>query len=103
MSLRKSSRRRKGSKSDVLPKPKARRRCTPAPSRVGLALMSRLTGRMDMLASFAEGQRIVSHRLRLVSRVIDDLDLTRLDEEELEVPLADREQGLAVPVEAGSG
>src|SRR5712692_4856308 len=53
MSLRKSSRRRKGSKSEVLPKPNARRRCTPAPSRVGLALMSRLTGRMDMLASVA--------------------------------------------------
>src|ERR1700722_7432404 len=54
-SLRKSSRRRKGSNSDVLPKPNARRRCTPAPSRVGLDLMSRLTGRMDNLASYAEG------------------------------------------------
>src|SRR5436305_13328538 len=51
MSLRKSSRRRNGSKSEVLPKPKARRRCTPAPSRVGLAWISRLTGRRDMLAS----------------------------------------------------
>src|SRR5262245_48106451 len=33
MSLRKSSRRRNGSKSAVVPKPNARRRCTPAPSR----------------------------------------------------------------------
>ena len=30
------------------PKPNARRRCTPAPSMVGLAWMMRLTGRMDM-------------------------------------------------------
>src|SRR6266571_6385376 len=51
MSLRKSSSRRNGSKSDVLPKPNARRRCTPAPSRVGLALISRLMGRIDMLVS----------------------------------------------------
>src|ERR1700731_1303591 len=51
MSLRKSSRRRKGSKSEVLPKPNARRRCTPAPSRAGLDLMSRMTGRRDMLTS----------------------------------------------------
>src|SRR5580704_8455467 len=42
---------RDGSKSDVLPNPKARRRCTPAPSSVGLNLMSRLTGRMDILVS----------------------------------------------------
>src|SRR5437588_8959884 len=49
MSLRKSSKRRNGSKSVVLPKPNARRRCTPAPSSVGFALTSRLTGRMDML------------------------------------------------------
>src|SRR6516225_6222878 len=48
MSLRKSSSRRKGSKSEVLPKPKARRRCTPAPSRVGLDLIRRFTGRSDM-------------------------------------------------------
>src|SRR5438105_11482562 len=51
MSLRKSSRRRNGSKSAVLPKPNARRRWTPAPSRVGLALTSRLTGRIDMMHS----------------------------------------------------
>src|SRR5215472_6552319 len=51
MSLRKSSSRRKGSKSVVLPKPKARRRCTPAPSRVGLALTRRLMGRMDIAFS----------------------------------------------------
>src|SRR5438874_4979211 len=49
MSLRKSSRRRKGSKSEVLPNPNARRRCTPAPSSVGLDLISRLTGLMDIL------------------------------------------------------
>src|ERR1700730_10075198 len=55
MSLRKSSRRRNGSKSDVLPKPNARRRCTPAPSSVGLDLISRLTGRIDMIASSAVG------------------------------------------------
>src|SRR5947208_881240 len=48
MSLRKSSSRRNGSTSDVGAKPNARRRCTPAPSRVGLALTSRLTGRMDI-------------------------------------------------------
>src|SRR5882762_7311397 len=48
MSFRKSSRRRNGSKSDVLPNPNARRRCTPAPSSVGLDLMSRLTGRIDI-------------------------------------------------------
>src|SRR5580698_10462093 len=52
MSLRKSSRRRKGSKSVVLPKPKARRRWTPAPSMVGLDLMTLWTGRMDMVCSF---------------------------------------------------
>src|ERR1022692_2116523 len=48
MSLRKSSRSRNGSKSEVLPKPKARRRCTPAPSSVGLDLLRCLTGRIDM-------------------------------------------------------
>src|SRR5947207_15118502 len=51
MSLRKSSNSRNGSKSVVLPKPNARRKWTPAPSRVGLALTSRLTGRMDILPS----------------------------------------------------
>src|SRR6266403_3241540 len=51
ISLRKSSRRRNGSKSDVLPKPKARRKCTPAPSRVGLDLINRLMGRSDILVS----------------------------------------------------
>src|ERR1700693_5687523 len=49
MSLRKSSSRRKGSKSDVLPKPNARRRCTPAPSSVGLDLIIRFTGPMEIL------------------------------------------------------
>src|SRR5208283_620370 len=51
MSLRKSSRSRKGSKSEVLPNPKARRKCTPAPSRVGLERTSRLMGRRDILTS----------------------------------------------------
>src|SRR6266581_1306889 len=54
MSLRKSSSRRNGSNSFVFPKPNARRRCTPAPSRVGLDLISRLTGRIDILDSSAE-------------------------------------------------
>src|SRR5882724_5830400 len=48
MSFRKSSSSKNGSKSDVFPKPKARRKCTPAPSRVGLDFASRFTGRMDM-------------------------------------------------------
>src|SRR4051794_27878546 len=52
MSLRKSSSRRKGSNSDGSPKPNARRRCTPAPSSVSLERTSRLTGRMDMEASY---------------------------------------------------
>src|SRR5438876_10654933 len=55
MSLRKSSSSRNWSKSDVLPKPNARRRWTPAPSRVGLALISRLMGRSDMLVSGSYG------------------------------------------------
>src|SRR5579871_6805915 len=50
MSLRKSSSKRNGSKSEVLPKPKARRKCTPAPSKVGLASLSRRMGRIDMFA-----------------------------------------------------
>src|SRR5579862_1279859 len=49
-SLRKSSSRRKGSKSAVLPKPKARRRCIPAPSIAGLALTRHFTARIDMLS-----------------------------------------------------
>src|SRR5579862_61776 len=57
MSLRKSSSSRNGSYSDVLPKPKARRRWTPAPSRVGLDLTIFLTGRSD-----------ISHRFRLVPK-----------------------------------
>src|SRR5580704_8382127 len=48
MSLRKSSSSRNGSKSEVLPKPNARRRCTPAPSSVGLDFTRRLTGRRDI-------------------------------------------------------
>src|SRR4249920_3005469 len=42
LSLRKSSSSRKGSNSEVLPNPKARRRCTPAPSMVGFDFASRL-------------------------------------------------------------
>jgi hypothetical protein len=38
----------------VFPKPKARRRCTPAPSRVGLERTKRFTGRMDMTTSPAK-------------------------------------------------
>src|SRR4051794_19586331 len=49
LSLRKSSSSRNGSNSLVSPKPKARRRCTPAPSIVGLDWMIFLTGRMDMI------------------------------------------------------
>src|SRR5216117_3327698 len=48
MSLRKSSSNRNGSKSEVLPKPNARRKCTPAPSVVGFDLINRLIGRMDI-------------------------------------------------------
>ena len=42
-------------------------------------------------------------RLRLVARVIDDLDLTRLDDEEFEVTVADRKERLPVPVHLGRG
>src|SRR5580700_6564930 len=52
MSLRKSSSKRNGSKSEVLPNPNARRKCTPAPSRVGLDLISFLTGRIDIPAVY---------------------------------------------------
>src|ERR1700722_8614880 len=50
-SLRKSSNNKNGSNSVVSPKPKARRRCTPAPSSVGLDGTMRLTGRIDMMLS----------------------------------------------------
>src|ERR1039457_411412 len=60
MSLRKSSNSRNGSKSDVLPKPKARRRCTPAPSRVGLDLITRFMCRRDILRS----NKFWNHSLR---------------------------------------
>src|SRR5579884_840084 len=62
MSLRKSSRRRNGSKSEVLPKPNARRRCTPAPSRVGLDLMSRFTGRMDIITLLLDRRTAVADK-----------------------------------------
>src|SRR6185436_12483310 len=48
LSLRKSSKSRNGSNSLVSPKPKARRRCTPAPSVVGVDWLTRLTARIDM-------------------------------------------------------
>src|SRR4051812_5313958 len=57
LSLRKSSNSRNGSNSLVSPKPKARRRCTPAPSRVGLDSMIFFTGRMDMF-HLSEGARM---------------------------------------------
>ena len=38
------------SNSEVLPKPNARRKCTPAPSRVGLASIIRLIGRIDIIS-----------------------------------------------------
>src|SRR5579864_2171196 len=67
MSLRKSSSSRNGSKSFVLPKPKARRRWTPAPSSVGLALISRATGRRDMGTSSLE--TIATTRKRIASKL----------------------------------
>src|SRR5882762_8733265 len=70
MSLRKSSRSRNGSKSDVLPKPNARRRWTPAPSRVGLDLMSRLTGRIDIWVIPSLARRIILGR-----RILGKMDL----------------------------
>src|ERR1700760_2191526 len=48
LSFLKSSSSKNGSNSLVSPKPNARRRCTPAPSSVGLDWMIFLTGRMDM-------------------------------------------------------
>src|SRR5579871_3257256 len=72
MSLRKSSSRRNGSKSEVLPKPNARRKCTPAPSRVGLASLSRRMGRIDIFAFQLESTVSLfiesSNRTELVSR-----------------------------------
>src|ERR1035441_4679382 len=50
-SFRKSSRSRNGSNSDVLPNPKARRKRTPAPFRVGFASISRRTGLSDIMVS----------------------------------------------------
>src|SRR6185295_873951 len=49
LSLRKSSNSRNGSNSLVSPKPKARRRCTPAPSMVGFDWMIYFTGRMGIM------------------------------------------------------
>jgi hypothetical protein len=40
-------------------------------------------------------------RLRLLAGVIDDLDLTRLDDMEFEVAVADRKQRLPVPIPLG--
>src|SRR5262249_14780148 len=63
ISLRKSSSNRKGSKSEVLPNPKARRNRTPAPSRVGLDLLSRLTGLKLIVHSFVCGPDALSDKL----------------------------------------
>ena len=49
--IRKSSRRRKRSESDVFQEPSGRRRRTLVPSSVGVDLVSRLVGRMDISAS----------------------------------------------------
>ncbi len=42
-------------------------------------------------------------RLWLLARVVDDLDLAQLDDEEFEVAVADRKQRLPIPVHLGSG
>src|SRR5712692_8446042 len=42
-------------------------------------------------------------RLRLVAGVIDDLDLTRLDDVELEVAIAHRDECLPVPIQLLGG
>src|SRR6266849_9287228 len=62
MSLRKSSRRRNGSKSDVAPKPNARRRRTPAPSTVGLAFTRRFTRLVDIGSPFCSWRDIAGAR-----------------------------------------
>src|SRR5262245_52825351 len=69
MSLRKSSRRRKGSKSDVLPKPNARRSRTPAPSSAGLDLLSRLTGRIDIFGSPTQ-KGAPPHETMIISKLL---------------------------------
>src|SRR5215472_8068124 len=69
MSLRKSSRRRNGSKSDVLPNPNARRNRTPAPSSAGLDLLSRLTGRIDIVGS--PTQKVATpHETMIISKLL---------------------------------
>ena len=40
-------------------------------------------------------------RLRRVAGIVDDLDLARLDNEEFEVPLADRDERFPIPVPPG--
>src|SRR5262249_56589792 len=70
-SLRKSSRSRNGSNSEVVPKPKARRSLTPAPSTVGCDCTMRLTGRMDMEGALwmrRMGKTYVEHGARDASR-----------------------------------
>src|SRR6185312_3199834 len=71
LSLRKSSSNRNGSNSCVSPKPKARRRCTPAPSIVGCDSMIFFTGRIDMISHLSgpalERATVLSSRLRFDS------------------------------------
>src|ERR1035438_4918685 len=75
-SLRKSSSSRNGSNSVVSPKPKARRRCTPAPSIVGFDETMRLTGRMDMVE--LPGQDRLGPRTEGARRHIAVTNVTRL-------------------------
>src|SRR5499426_3405234 len=69
MSLRKSSRSRNGSKSDVLPNPNARRSRTPAPSSAGLDLLSRLTGRIDIFGSPTQ-KGVPPHETMIISKLL---------------------------------
>src|SRR5215470_3150080 len=68
MSLRKSSRSRNGSNSDVLPNPNARRSRTPAPSSAGLDLLSRLTGRIDIFRSPTQ-KGVPPHETMIISKL----------------------------------
>src|SRR6187401_780127 len=77
LSLRKSSNSRNGSNSLVSPKPKARRRRTPAPSMVGCDSTMRLTGLIDILFSFyASAQATQSRHDRAV--VVHRINAERL-------------------------
>src|SRR5262249_19425491 len=78
MSLRKSSRRRNGSKSDVLPKPNARRNRTPAPSSAGLDLLSRLTGRIDIFGSPTQ-KGVPPHETMIISKLLGGICVRKHD------------------------